>query len=168
MIREAKSSDIPAMAGIYNEAIAEGGFTGDILPVTLESRELWFAEHRVPYALFVIEADGSVVGYVSLSPYRKGRPAFRETCEIAYYVSRAYRGRGIGKALVSHAIEHAVRGRFRVLVAILLGSNERSMKFLERFEFSECGRVRGAARIDGNLIDHLFMSRHLREPGSNP
>jgi L-amino acid N-acyltransferase YncA len=167
MIRHASSFDIAMITSIYNEAVAEGGLTGDLVPVSLESRQAWFSEHQSPYAIFVIEDGGLVVGYFSLSPYRKGRQAFSKTCEISYYVSRQHRDRGIGKKLIAHAIEHARALKFSVVVAILLGCNQRSIKLLERFDFRECGRVPNAAYINGSFVDHLYMSRSLdrdREP----
>jgi L-amino acid N-acyltransferase len=161
MIRHATTLDIDPITNIYNEAIIEGTLTGDLAPVSSESRTAWFSEHENPYAIFVKESAGSVVGYVALSPYRKGRQAFSGTCEISYYVSREHRGRGIGKELVAHAIRYAHGVEFRVVVAILLGSNQRSVKLLEHFNFSECGRVRNAAYIGDSFIDHLYMSRSL-------
>ena len=55
MIRRATRSDVAAITGIYNEAIAEGGFTGDTVPVSIRSQEAWFAEHQNRYAVFVAE-----------------------------------------------------------------------------------------------------------------
>ena len=161
MIRRATSSDVAAITGIYNQAIAEGGFTGDTVPVSIQHQEAWFADHQHRYAIFVAEDGGSVVGYVALSPYRKGRPAFSNTCELSYYISRNFRRRGLGKELVSHAIETATRSGFKVAVAILLGSNQASIRLLERFNFSECGRVPAAATIGNDFVDHLYMARPL-------
>ena len=158
MIRHATPDDIAALTGIYNEAIAEGGYTGDLEPVTVESRAAWYADHQGKYAVFVMEVDGLAAGYVALSPYRKGREAFRETCEISYYVYRRYRGRGLGKDLIERGKIHAAGAGFKVMVGILLGSNARSIRLLESFGFSECGRVKMAAKIAETYDDHVFMS----------
>ena len=165
MIRHATDCDIATITSIYNEAVADGGFTGDITPVTIESRAAWHTEHQHGYAIFVIEIAAVVAGYVAISPYRKGREAFGETCEVSYYVARAHRYRGVGRQLLSHALEHASTSGFRVMVAILLGSNERSVKLLAHFGFSECGRIPEAACIDGKHVDHLYMSRRVMEQG---
>lgn len=158
MIRKATSNDVAAMTSIYNEVIAEGGFTGDINPVSIESRQAWFAEYQDPYAVFVAEANHTVVGYVSVSAYRKGRQAFNQTCEISYFITASQRGQGLGKQLLTHAINYAQTSGFRVLVAILLGGNQRSISLLQRFGFSEVGRVKQAACVGNEYVDHVFMS----------
>jgi L-amino acid N-acyltransferase YncA len=158
MIRQATSADIDTITRIYNEAILEGGFTGDIEPVTLESRQSWYLDHINSYRIFVLQEAGAVVGYVSISPYRKGREAFRHTCEISYYLFSHVRGKGLGKKLLSHAIDYAQIAGFRVIVAIVLGCNDRSIKLLQRFQFSESGRICKAAIVGNELVDHLYMS----------
>ena len=83
MIRKAIPADIESIATIYNEAIREGGFTGDLEPLSIENRQAWYRDHQDPYAIFVTVLDDSVVGYAALSPYRQGRNAFSQTCEIS-------------------------------------------------------------------------------------
>jgi L-amino acid N-acyltransferase YncA len=161
MIRQATAADIARITAIYNETIAEGGWTGDLDPLPVENRHAWFLDHQVPYAVLVKELDGQVVGYVALSPYRKGRKAFDGTCEINYYLSAPYRGRGFGKALIDHAIAQAARGGFHLMVAIILASNQRSIDLLMRRGFTVAGRLPEAARIDGTYCDHVYLSRRL-------
>lgn len=162
MIRNALPADLPAITAIYNDAISEGGFTGDLSPVSLASRQAWLAEHAGAYAVFVVEVAEQVAGYVSVSPYRKGREAFAHTCELSYYLARGSRGHGLGKALLSHALTHAQAAGFGVAVAILLGGNARSIGLLQRFGFTESGRIAHAACIDGRYSDHVYLSRPLQ------
>ena len=159
MIRQATAADIARITAIYNETIAEGGWTGDLDPLPEENRRAWFLDHGAPYAVFVAEQDGRVVGYVALSPYRKGRKAFGGTCEINYYLSRSCRGRGFGKALIDHAIEQAGTRGFHVIVAIILACNQRSIDMLMQRGFVMSGRLPEAARIDGSYCDHVYLSR---------
>jgi len=164
MIRPALPTDLPTITAIYNDAILEGGFTGDLTAVSLASRQTWLAEHQDNYGVFVVEPAGEVMGYVSVSPYRKGRQAFATTCEVSYYVARGSRGQGLGKALLHHGLAHAQNAGFAVAVAILLGGNARSIALLQRFGFAESGRIQHAACIFGQYIDHVYMSRLLTRP----
>lgn len=161
MIRNATSADIAGMARIYNEAVIEGGFTGDLMPLSLENRTAWFRDHEDRYAIFVKETNSVLIGYVALSPYRKGRQAFSGTVEISYYLASQHRGQGIGKQLLAHAIEYAAGAEFHLIVAILLGCNHRSIGLLEKYGFSECGRLPVAANINGVSIDHIYLARTL-------
>ena len=167
MIRQATAADIARITAIYNETIAEGGWTGDLDPLPEENRRAWFRDHQAPYAVFVAEVDGVVAGYAALSPYRTGRKAFGATCEINYYLASTYRGRGIGKALIDHAIEQAARSGFHVMVAIILASNQRSIDLLTRRGFAVSGRLPEAARIDGTYCDHVYLSRRLSSADSS-
>ncbi len=161
--RQATSGDIEIITSIYNQAIREGGLTGDLEPVTLESRESWYADHINSYRVFVIEERGSVVGYISISPHRKRRRAFRNTCEISYYLFSHARGKGLSKRLLCHAIDFAQTADFRIIVAILLACNDRSIKLLKSFKFSESGRICEAASIGNERIDHLNMSLRVHD-----
>lgn len=161
VIRKATPADVAAITGIYNGAIAEGGLTGDLTPLSIDNRNDWYNDHRGNYAVFAAEDESGVVGYAALSPYRKGREAFAGTCEISYYVAAAHRGRGLGKRLIDHALKHAQGAGFDVAVAILLGGNRRSIAMLGQFGFTESGRIPMAAKVDGRYDDHVYFSRRL-------
>ena len=162
MIRHACTADVECIALVYNEAILEGGLTGHLEPLSLQNRRSWFLKHQDPYAIFVKIADSSVVGYAAISPYREGREAFDKTCEISCYLSSEYRDRGFGKELIQHGIEHAVRTGFRIVTAIVLGGNSRSLGLLGKLGFSIFGRLPDAASIRGSYSDHVYLSRLLR------
>lgn len=161
MIRAAAKGDLPAITAIYNEAIAQGGFTGDLDPVTEASRHAWLEDHAEPCGVFVKVLDGAVAGYAALSPYRKGRRAFAGTCEISYYVANAYRGAGHGKALVEHALGAARDRGFTTVLAIILACNGRSIGLLRGFGFQEAGRLPKVARLQGAWVDHIYLARVL-------
>jgi L-amino acid N-acyltransferase YncA len=166
MIRVATLADVDRIASIYNEAVLEGKLTGDLEPLSIENRRAWFLDHQERYAVFVaVEAD-RVVGYAAISPYRNGRQVFSETCEVSYYFARAHRGRGLGATLIDHAIAYAVDSGFRLIVALILECNRRSVDLLVKRGFSISGRLPQAARIDGDRVDHLYLSR-LVVPESN-
>jgi L-amino acid N-acyltransferase len=162
MIRNATLTDVESVTEIYNEAVLEGGLTGDLEPLSAENRRAWYVDHQERYAIFVKVVDDTVVGYVAISPYRKGRDAFSETCEISYYVAKKFRGQGLGKDLVDHAIGHARRSDFTSMLALILACNQRSIDFLTGFGFSVLGRLPNAAKIDGEPVDHVYLSRSIR------
>jgi len=163
MIRKAIPADIESIARIYNEAIREGRFTGDLEPLSIENRLAWYRDHQDPYAIFVTVLDDAVVGYAALSPYRQGRNAFSHTCEISYYFSNQHRGLGLGMDLIKHALEQARHAGFHLIVAMVLQCNQRSIDLLIKFGFTVSGRLPHAAKIDAEYVDHLYLSRRLTE-----
>ena len=78
-----------------------------------------------------------------------------------------HRGLGFGKELVGHAIERAVHSGFRLLVAMILECNQRSIDLLLEFRFSISGRLPNAAKING---EYSIMSICLavRRPSIPP
>ncbi|MGW8313983.1 MAG: N-acetyltransferase family protein, partial [Bacteroidales bacterium] len=122
----------------------------------------WFLEHDPGlYPIYVFEEEGAVRGWVSLGPYRPGRQALAHVAEVSYYVEREYRGRGIGRALLGHAISEAPNLGYSVLVAILLGGNIPSIRLLETYGFERWGSMPGIAHIEGARADHLYYGLKL-------
>lgn len=161
MIRTATPLDVERITQIYNEAILEGRLSGYLEPLTTENRRAWLLGHQSPYVVFVTAEANEVVGYAALSPYRGGRGAFSETCELSYYFAHAHRGRGLGTTLIDHAIAQAAKSGFRLIVALVLECNRRSVDVLAKRGFAISGRLPQAASIDGERFDHLYLSRRV-------
>jgi phosphinothricin acetyltransferase len=160
MIRIASPGDLPAITGIYNEAIEQRFATADLQPVTVDRRRAWFDEHDpASLPIFVFDDNGVVRGWCSLSAYRPGREAVRRTAEISYYVGRDSRRRGIGSALVEHAVRESPRLGKHVLFAILLEKNQASVRLMTRCGFELWGKLPDVAAIDGELVSHLYYGR---------
>ena len=66
--RLATSSDGDAIAGIYNEGIADRTATFETRPRTSAEVRTWFGDSQHP--VIVVERDGEVVAFASTSVYR--------------------------------------------------------------------------------------------------
>ena len=110
MIRTAERADIPECVEVIRrsfQTVADAfGLTRENAPrftafATTEARLIWHmdGEHR---PMFLDEEDGMIVGYCSLLIKDDG------TCELGNLaVLPEYRRRGIGGALLDHAVEAA-------------------------------------------------------------
>jgi L-amino acid N-acyltransferase YncA len=157
IIRIAQQADLVQIVEIYNQAIAQRSATADLTPLEPSDRQQWLEDH-VPekYPVYVAEIDGKVVGWCSLSPYRRGRMALRYTAEISYYVHKDHRRMGIGSALVEHAITQCEKLDNRTLLALLLDVNGPSVKLLEKLGFAKWGHMPNVADFDGRECGHLI------------
>ncbi|HOO39237.1 MAG TPA: N-acetyltransferase family protein [Deltaproteobacteria bacterium] len=163
-IRPAQSGDLTRIVEIYNHAVEQKGATADLTPVSVEDRKQWFAEHGPEtYPIWTALTGETVVGWCSLSPYRPGRMALRRTAEISYYVHRDYRGKGVGSALITHAITQCVSLDITSLFALLLDINIASIKILEKSGFVRWGHMPDIAEIDGTRCGHLIYGRRVEE-----
>ena len=162
-VRLATERDVPAMTRIYNQAIAARFQTADMSSVDETNRNEWLASHDPDkYPVYVAQADNEVVGYCSISAYRPGREALRHTAEISYYVASESQGKGVGSAMLAHAIENAPSLGIKTLFAILLDANNQSVGLLERFGFQKWGHMPAVADFDGVEVGHLYYG--LRAP----
>jgi phosphinothricin acetyltransferase len=162
MIRIATLTDMPRMISIYNQAIAANNATADTIPFTVEQRLDWFNSHAPDsYPIYIFEDSGEVLGWLSISSYR-GRPALSRTAEVSYYVEYAHHGKGIGSALMQHALDDAPRIGKKIFLAILLEWNLGSIRLLEKFGFAKWGYLPEVAEFDGRLCGQYYYGRKLR------
>lgn len=160
-IRHTTMSDLPRLVDIYNQAIVAGNATADTVPFSVESRLDWFNSHNpVSHPIFVAEMDGRVTGWLSVSSYR-GRPALNQTAEISYYVDHGFQRRGIGSALIAHALAEAPRLKKRIYLAILLEQNTASLHLLEKFGFERWGYLPEVAEFDGRLCGQFYYGKKV-------
>ncbi|MFC1883180.1 GNAT family N-acetyltransferase [Thermodesulfobacteriota bacterium] len=160
MIRFAELKDLKSIVDIYNQSVPYRNATADLQPITpKQGVERFDLGNKHTFPIYVKEMDGRVVGWCSLFPYRDGRLALMNTAEIAYYVDYSYHRQGIASSLVKHALSDCTRINKRVLFAILLEKNKRSVKLLEKFGFERWGYLPEVAEFDGELCGHIYMGK---------
>jgi len=86
---------------IFNDAILHSTALYDYKPRTPEMMAAWFESKRKGNypVIGVLADDGMLMGFGSYGTFRAW-PAYKYTVEHSLYVAAAYRGRGIGKALL--------------------------------------------------------------------
>ena len=83
--------------------------------------------------------DGRVIGWQSISPYINHpylKPYFGES---STYVCASTRARGLGRALLVYALEHAAQTPIRYVTANVLANNDRIMKICDELGFVRVG-----------------------------
>lgn len=125
------------MANALNrhEAVSPRAFT-----VAVVRRDA-FGRRRALNVL-VAEVDGRVVGYASYAPGYNTDIAARELWMHDLFVQPAWRGHGIGRALVSAVAREAARRGFACLEWGVRASNTRALRF-----YRHLGARIGHARI---------------------
>ena len=163
MIRHAELQDLPAITEIYNQAIEAGFQTAFTEKFKPEERIAWFEEHtKDSYPLFVSIEDGLVAGWLSISPYRKGRAALRQTVEISYFLDKSFRGRGIGTQLINHGLEVCKELGYKTVIAIIIDRNVASINLVEKLGFARWGYLPAVATFKGEECGHLYYGCHVR------
>lgn len=163
-VRAATEADIPAIAAIYADAVANGTGSWELVPP--DEHEMGERFRGVigagdPY-LVAVRGD-AVVGYAYASAYRT-RPGYRHTVEDSVYVARPARGEGAGGALLAAVIDVCTASGRRQMIAVIGGAeNVASIRLHAALGFTEVGRLPAIGRKFGRWLDCVLMQRALGE-----
>jgi L-amino acid N-acyltransferase len=157
-VRDAETSDLPAILAIYNDVITTSDAIFTETPDTLAERGEWLAAKRVagqPVLVAEMATDG-VAGFASYGPFRPW-PGYRTTVEHSIHVGAAHRRRGVGHALLTALIERARAAPMHAMVAGIDGGNTASLEFHAAHGFVDAGRLREVASKESRWLDLVFM-----------
>lgn len=162
-IRFATEDDVPEITRIYNWAIETTTATFDMEPKSLEDRLEWFRGRTDDYPVVVATVDGKVAGWAELKAFGV-RKAYRYTVENAIYVDPGVQGKGIGSALLERLIEIAAQKKYHVILALIVGGNECSVRLHTKFGFEQVGVLREVGRKFDTWLDVLALEKTLDLP----
>ena len=146
VIRPAARADLKAMKritadafdGVSSEQNVERMF-GRLAGTSWQDRRSVFVERDVKYwpqSAFVAELDGEVVGYITAATDRHARIGHIRNLAVA----PAHQSKGIGRALINHAMAFFKRAGMRYARIEALEQNERCTRIYARLGFREIGR----------------------------
>jgi len=161
-IREAIFNDIISINDIYNQSIPSKSSTADILPLQISERKKWLKGHKDGnYPVFVAEINDEVIGWISLSPYRPGRLALKQTAEVSYFIRKDFEKMGIGTKLLNYVIENANKFGIKNIFAILLDKNIASIKLLQKLGFEKWAFLPKVANFDGIECGQFYYGKRI-------
>lgn len=147
--RHALITDLPVIIAIYNSTIPGRMVTADMEPVSVESKEEWFAQHTAnKYPLWIFEGgDDTTIGWASFQPFY-GRPAYNATAEISLYLDEAQRGKGYGKKILQCCMKQAPAIGLKNLLGFIFAHNLPSISLFKAMGFEEWGHLINIAVLD--------------------
>ena len=146
-IRKAVKKDLPAINGIYNQAVHTTTATFD-------------TEDPV----MVADLDGKIVAWASLSRF-SDRKAYDETSEISIYVGEAHRSQGIGKFLLRNLIAKSEENKIWTLQAGIFPENIPSLKIHQQLGFRQVGYREKIGQMSGIWRDTVLLERRSKVVG---
>jgi L-amino acid N-acyltransferase YncA len=154
------AEDWEQVRAIYFEGIATGHATFE---ARAPSYEQWDASH-LPYSRLVARSDTTVKGWAALSPV-SSRLVYAGVAEISIYVGQAYRGEGLGKALLEALISDSENNGIWTLQAGIFPENSRSISMHKLCGFREVGRRERIGKMSSVWRDTLLLERRSKVVG---
>lgn len=159
-IRDAGEADAAALVTIYNQGIADRIATLETEERTPEERKQWLAARGPRHPVLVAEMDGTVVGWGSLNQFNP-RKAYDFVADFSVYVERAWRGKGVGGALLRALIARAKQLDYHKLVLSAFPWNAAGMALYQRYGFRTVGIYKEQGLLDGEWVDTIIMEKIL-------
>jgi L-amino acid N-acyltransferase YncA len=159
-IRPATAADADAICTIYNQGIEDRIATLETELRTPAERRQWLAARASRHPVVTAVTDGQVVGWASLNSFNP-RPAYDHVVDLSVYVERAWRGRGVGRALLEHVLGLARSHGYHKMVLATFPYNEAGLTLYRRMGFTPVGVYHEQGQLDGRWVDVLIMERLL-------
>lgn len=153
IIRPAEFRDCPQIAEIYNRYILETTITFETEAVGEEEilrRMKAITDAGMPY--HVCEADGRIVGYSHVHPWKQSA-AYCKTLETTVYLRPECKGAGLGRRLMEPLIDDCRRQGYSALIACITADNAESISFHLRLGFSQVSRFTRVGYKFGQWLD---------------
>jgi RimJ/RimL family protein N-acetyltransferase len=148
VIRPGLEGDRVPLATLFAAVAEERDGIATEPPVDVQARAAgWMLDGTL-----VAVADGAIVGLLHLQASRHG------FAELGMAVARAWRGRGVGSALLAAGIEWARERDLHKVTLAVFPHNTAAIALYEKFGFVEEGRrVKQFRRASGELWDAVEM-----------
>ncbi len=160
IVRTAISSDLEAILKIYNQGIEDRIATLETETKNMEYMKSWFEDHQDRYQILVAEDEGQLVGWASLNRYSQRR-AYDGVADLSIYISREYRGKGLGSHLLSALEQVAKEKQFYKIVLFTFPNNIAGQRLYRKQGYREVGIFEKQGILDGNMIDVMIMEKML-------
>jgi RimJ/RimL family protein N-acetyltransferase len=154
-VRAGQPDDVDGVVTLFEAVAEERKYILTEPPIDRQRRATQFREtvQSDDAQVFVAEADGDIVGELTAF----GR-ASRGPATIGMAVAAAWRGQGVGTALMQACVEWAREAGVHKLSLEVFPWNEPAIALYRKFDFVEEGRLRKHyRRQSGELWDVLVM-----------
>ncbi len=160
IIRSAVLADCAPISEIYNYYVLNDTCTYQDEPDQIGERESWFKDHGPRHPVIVLEVEGGVVGWASLSPYHK-RSAYRFTVEDSIYLRPEWRRKGLGRLLLQELINRTRELGHRTIIAGVSAEQAGSIKIHENFGFIKAGHLKRVGFKFSQWLDVVYLQLEL-------
>jgi RimJ/RimL family protein N-acetyltransferase len=161
-VRRSVPADAPAVIAAIETICAEEIYfeTDTFVPDRHWEVVLYQPERAPQHLLAVAELDGEIIGTVRLFAGMCGSKD-RHVAELGIFVLPPHRGQGVGKQLMSYALDWAdIQGLKKITLSVFT-TNQQAIRLYEQFGFVLEGKRRMQYNVRGEYVDEVLMARFL-------
>jgi len=159
-IRKFTAEDYQQIAAIYLEGIATGNAT---FQTDAPDWDAWDKSHLPDCRIAAFDRN-IVAGWAALTPV-SSRCVYAGVAEVSVYVAEAFRGKGLGKLLLSKLAEESEAIGLWTLQSGIFPENTGSIKIHEQCGFRIIGYREKIGKKDGLWRDNIIMERRSKTVG---
>ena len=160
-LRAARPSDAAAVAELWNGMIRDSLATfttdeksADDIAALIDTRAS---------AFWVADVAGQVAGFVTYGSFRGG-PGYAATVEHSIVLADAAQGQGLGRGLMTRAMDTAAAQGHHVMVAAISSANPGAVAFHEKLGFAQVGHMPEVGCKRDQWLDLILMQKVLDGP----
>jgi len=153
IIRNVEDNNIKEATTIWNEIVEEANsFPGDHILSAVEAKQM-FQEQTQANCIYY---NDEMAGLYILHPNNIGRCS--QIANASYAITKRYRGKGLGKALVLDSIEKAKQNGFIGLqFNAVVSSNTRAIALYIQLGFTIIGTIKNGYRNKDNTYSDTII-----------
>jgi phosphinothricin acetyltransferase len=161
-IEKLTESYYPAVKEIYLEGIETGHAT---FQTDAPSWTDWDKSHLI-HSRIIARNENTIAGWAALTPV-SSRCVYAGVAEVSVYVSRAYRGKGVGDFLLKELIQDSEANNIWTLQAGIFPENEASLKLHYNNGFRMVGTREKVGKMNNTWRDTVLLERRSRITGTD-
>ena len=154
-------SDLEIVKIIYDYYIENSTVTFYTEKLSFDQLKEFIPIEHKKYKSFLINADNECCGFCYISQYKK-RQAYDRTAVLSLYLKTGYTGKGIGKIVLEFLEGAAKKNGISVLMGIISGDNETSIKLFEKNGYEKCGHFKQIGEKFNKILDVVTYQKILR------
>ena len=159
-MRKIETGYYPQIAAIYLQGIATGVAT---FQTEATDWEVWDKSH-LPNCRIVAFESNQMAGWAALSPV-SSRCVYAGVAEVSIYIAENFRGKGVGKYLLSTLIEESETAGLWTLQSSIFSENKASIKLHEQCGFRIIGYREKIGKKGDVWKDNIIMERRSKIVG---
>lgn len=156
-ISDLTDEDFDGYRTVLGEVAREKKYLCFVDAPTKEASEKFLSHLRQTNGIILVaRTEGQVVGWCDI--HRGSAPRFDHTGSLGMGVSKDFRGKGIGEALMRKALQLAREKKMEIVTLSVFSSNRAAIKMYEKIGFEIDGVRKDFSKLEGRYEDITLMS----------